>query len=214
MDLPCPLCNQHELVPFYRDPRREYLRCGHCQLISVPAHYHLSEAMERHEYDLHINSPEDEGYRHFLNRLLEPMNATLPPGSSGLDFGSGPGPTLSLMFKQAGHRVSIYDKFYAPDSTVFEQPYDFITATEVVEHLQQPITELERLWHCLKPGGVLGIMTKLALDRERFAHWHYKNDLTHISFFSRESFEWLSLHWEADLQFIANDVILLHKPTS
>lgn len=170
--------------------------------------------MERHEYDLHINSPEDEGYRHFLNRLLEPMNATLPPGSSGLDFGSGPGPTLSLMFKQAGHRVSIYDKFYAPDSTVFEQPYDFITATEVVEHLQQPITELERLWHCLKPGGVLGIMTKLALDRERFAHWHYKNDLTHISFFSRESFEWLSLHWEADLQFIANDVILLHKPTS
>jgi len=56
---------------------------------------------------------------------------------------------------------------------------------------------------------LLGIMTKLALDREAFACWHYKNDRTHVSFFSRETFTWLAAEWNAELAFVGNDVILL-----
>ncbi|GIS59730.1 MAG: hypothetical protein CM1200mP2_19550 [Planctomycetaceae bacterium] len=37
-----------------------------------------------------------------------------------------------------------------------------------------PGEELDRLWGCLSPGGVLGIMTKRVLDHEAFSRWHYK----------------------------------------
>ena len=107
--------------------------------------------------------------------------------------------------------MAIYDWYYARNESVWEQQFDFITASEVVEHLHQPGTELDRLWACLKPGGTLGIMTKLVLAREAFTTWHYKNDTTHVSFFSRNTFEWLSDQWESKARFFEKDVVLLRK---
>ena len=105
----------------------------------------------------------------------------------------------------------IYDPFYAPDSAVFQRQYDFITATEVVEHLHHPGAELDRLWACLKPGGPLAIMTKLVIARDAFARWHYKDDLTHVCFYSRPTFSWLARQRQAKLTFEGQDVIILEK---
>ena len=208
----CPLCESVKPGPFYRNKQRDFFRCPVCNLVFVKPEQFLSEEAEKAEYDLHQNGPEDAGYRKFLKRLFIPMQQDLLPGSRGLDFGAGPGPTLSVMFEEIGHRVSVYDKFYAEDPALLERQYDFITATEVVEHLHDPGCTLDMLWGCLKPGGRLGIMTKLALDRKAFARWHYKNDPTHVCFFSQETFEWLAECWQATLTFIDKDVILLDKP--
>jgi hypothetical protein len=54
-------------------------------------------------------------------------------------------------------------------------------------------------------------MTKLVQDYEAFARWHYKNDDTHICFFSRSTFEWLADQWQAELTFAGKDVILFYK---
>ena len=207
----CPLCHQADGEPFFSDARREYLRCGVCRLVFVPPRYFLAPEAEKAEYDLHENSAYDVGYRRFLGRMFEPMQARLKPDSLGLDFGSGPGPTLSVMFEEAGHTMAIYDRFYAPDTAVFSQTYDFVTATEVVEHLHRPKEELERLWCHLRPRGWLGIMTKRVLDVDSFAHWHYKNDPTHVCFFAAETFEWLAEHWGAELTIVGKDVVLLKK---
>ena len=180
----------------------------------MPPAQHLSHCDEKVEYDLHRNNPDDPGYRNFLSRLYKPMHSRLNPQSRGLDFGSGPGPTLSLMFAEAGYEMEIYDPFYADRPAVLEKQYDFITASEVVEHLRDPAGELHRLWSCLRKDGILGIMTKLVIDREAFAGWHYKNDRTHIGFFSRFTFNWLANGWRAELQFIDKDVILLSKTES
>lgn len=139
------------------------------------------------------------------------MQARLASGSSGLDFGSGPGPTLSVMFEEAGHRMAVYDPFYAPDKSPLARQYDFVTASEVVEHFCNPRVDLNRIWMCVEPGGLLGIMTKQALDRETFADWHYKTDPTHVSFFTRETFEWLANEWNAELHPVGVDVVLFSR---
>ncbi len=208
----CPLCAAPDSVDYWQDRRRGYRQCPCCRLVFVPPEHHLAPSAERAEYDLHQNDPDDPGYRRFLSRLSQPLLERLPMGASGLDFGCGPGPALAGMLQEAGHEVSLFDVFYAPDPAVFQRQYDFVTATEVVEHLARPGEELARLWSLLRPGGWLGVMTKLVRDRDAFAGWHYKNDPTHISFFSIATWHWWAAQVDAALTFLGDDVMLLQKP--
>ncbi len=208
----CPLCHSSQIdTAYFNDSRRNFYACLHCQLVFVPPEQFLSTEHEKAAYDLHQNSSEDQEYRRFLSRLFIPMHKRLNPGSRGLDFGSGPGPTLSKMFEEVGHSVALYDYFYANNPRVLTQSYDFITTSEVVEHLHHPQQELERLWNILKPGGILGIMTKRVHNREAFTRWHYKNDLTHVCFFSHSTFQWLAEKWMAILTLDGKDVVLFEK---
>jgi 2-polyprenyl-3-methyl-5-hydroxy-6-metoxy-1,4-benzoquinol methylase len=171
----------------------------------------LSAAAEKAEYDKHQNSPHDTGYRRFLGRLFTPLMAKLAPNARGLDFGSGPGPTLSVMFEEQGYPMAIFDPFYAPDASVLTQTYDFITATEVVEHLSQPGQVLTQLSAQLEPEGYLGLMTKRITSAEAFARWHYISDPTHISFFSEETFRWWAQKNSLGVEFPGPDAVILYK---
>ena len=207
----CPLCDTARAGIYHRDRRREYLRCPACELVFVPPRFFLEPRAERAEYELHENDPGDPGYRRFLSRLVEPLLERLPAGARGLDFGCGPGPGLAAMLKEKGFEVALYDPFFFPDRAPLRRPWDFIVATEVVEHLHRPGEDLARLWELLHPGGILGVMTKLVLDREAFARWHYKNDPTHVAFFSRATWTWWAERQGASLEFIGSDVILLKR---
>lgn len=210
---PCPLCGHRDGNGFHRDRRREYLRCPVCALVYVPADSHLDTAAEKSVYDLHENDPADAGYRRFLSRLSEPLLQRLGERSArGLDFGCGPGPALAQIMREAGHTVALYDPYYFPDTAVLAGDYDFIMATEVVEHLAAPGLELERLWRLLRPGGVLGLMTKLVIDQQAFRSWHYISDPTHICFFSEETLQWWAARVDAELELVAADAVLLRKP--
>ncbi|MEH6591215.1 MAG: class I SAM-dependent methyltransferase [Halioglobus sp.] len=207
----CPLCGDTNTAFFHEDKRRTYLRCARCMLVFVPPCFYLDVAAERAEYDKHRNDVDDVGYRGFLARLAVPLLERLDNDACGLDFGCGPGPALAHMLREAGHRVSVYDPYYAPDKSALCGPYDFVTATEVVEHLHLPGPELTRLWASLKPGGWFGVMTKLVLDVSAFSTWHYKNDPTHVCFFSRQTWQWWARQQGAQLYFYGADVALLRK---
>lgn len=207
----CPLCGHKNLDSFYQDKSRIYLRCLYCKLVFVPKRFWLSADDEKATYDLHENDPNDQGYRHFLSRLSTPLLKRLAPKLVGLDFGCGPGPTLSILLNEHGHQVDLYDPFYHNDPSVFHKNYDFICATEVVEHLHEPEKDFAALFKMIKQGGWLGIMTKLVIDRDAFGQWHYIRDMTHICFYSRSTFEYLAQRFEAEINFIENDVILLRK---
>ena len=207
----CPLCRDTSTYFYYEDKRRVYCQCKNCFLVFVPPAFHLSRECEKADYDKHQNSPDDEGYKTFLKRIYLPMMERLSPNSQGLDFGSGPGPTLSKMFQQAGMTVSLYDQYYAVNENALKTEYDFVTATEVLEHLRTPADTLLKVWSCVKPCGLLGIMTKLVIDKESFKSWHYKNDLTHVAFYSRETFEWLAGEWGARFSVVAKDAFIFYK---
>ena len=107
--------------------------------------------------------------------------------------------------------MAIYDPYFAPDPSVLTRQYDFVTCTEAIEHFNQPAKEWGLLLSMIKPGGWLGLMTKLATDAEAFTRWHYKNDPTHVSFFSRDTFRFLAQRDGLEVEFVGNDVILLRK---
>jgi hypothetical protein len=48
-------------------------------------------------------------------------------------------------------------------------------------------------------------------DAEAFSHWHYKNDPTHISFFSARTFRWWAADRRATLRITGPDTVLLFK---
>ena len=117
----CPLCKD-DAVEFCADRSRRYIKCPRCALVYADPGSHLSPELERAEYDLHENDPGDTRYRAFLSRLAEPLLARLEPGMHGLDFGCGPGPTLSVMLAEQGMVVNDYDPIYAADARLLAQP--------------------------------------------------------------------------------------------
>ncbi len=180
-------------------------------MVFVPESFRLSADQEKQEYDLHQNAFEDEGYRDFLSRAMTPVLQKVTPPASGLDFGCGPGPVLAAMLKEKGFEVSIYDPFYAPETQVLSKTYDFVTCTEVIEHVHEPYQTFPVLVDLLKPGAVLVIMTKRVIGEEAFGQWHYKNDQTHVCFYSEQTFQWLADHYHLDCEFETNDVVVLRK---
>lgn len=207
----CPLCGSSGVKFFYQDITREYLQCVLCELVFVPEKYWLCEEEERATYDLHQNDVRDQGYRKFLSRLTQPLLQKLKPEQKGLDFGCGPGPALAMMLEDSCHSVDLYDPFYNNNTSVFAKKYDFICATEVVEHLRDPQREFSTLFKILKPGGWLAIMTKLVMDKNAFRKWHYIRDTTHICFYHKSTFEYLARRFNATVDFVADDVILLNS---
>ncbi len=205
----CPLCNSTNTYLYHFAEDREYHHCKVCDLVFVPKEFFVSVIDEKAKYDNHKNTPTNKGYCDFLNRLLIPLQKYLDSDAKGLDFGSGPGPTLSVLMNQRGFKMDIYDIFYHDKKEVFENKYDFITTTEVIEHLHNPLNEIKKLWSCLKDGGVLGIMT--AFRPDEFKGWYYKRDLTHIIFFTPTTFEWLANFLEATFEIPDSGVVILKK---
>ncbi|MCC5813086.1 MAG: methyltransferase domain-containing protein [Ectothiorhodospiraceae bacterium] len=208
----CTLCGAGSQLRFAVVRGADYLRCPRCDLVWLAAAHRLDREAEREYYDTHENNPHDPGYRAFLNRLVEPLAARLPAGARGLDYGSGPGPTLSVMLEELGFPMRLYDPCFAPDTSVLQSSYDFVTCTETAEHFFRPDREFALLDGLLKPGGLLGLMTGIRLPHHDFQTWHYVRDPTHVSFYSPRTLEWIAAHHCWELELPSKDVAIFRKP--
>lgn len=211
MSLTCPVCEQSSLAPFQTVNNTSYYRCPTCLATVMDPASRLSGSDEKDVYALHDNNPDDPGYRRFLARLTEPLLERLEPGANGLDFGSGPGPTLAGMMEETGRPMALYDPFFHPDRSVLGCQYDFVTCTEVVEHLHYPAAVFRQLDLLIRPGGWLGVMTCFQTDDDRFANWHYRRDPTHVVFYRQDTLKWLADHFGWQLEVPAKDVALFRK---
>ncbi len=207
----CLLCRSTDLAMFHSDRNRTYLICGRCSLVQVPPEFWLSADDEKAVYDRHDNRVDDPGYRRFLGRTAQCVQRRHTPPARGLDFGCGPVPALARLLAETGFHMQCYDHFYASDPEPLNRTYDFVTATEVVEHLHDPRGSLEALWSILRPGGSLVLQTKRVLNREAFDGWHYTRDPTHVAFFALATFQWLCRRWNARAWVAERDVVVLFR---
>lgn len=208
---PCPLCRNETTELFHREVKRDYWICSRCDLVFVPPAFHPDCAAEKTRYDFHRHCLEDSGYRNFLNRLFLPVKNQLAPGACGLDFGCGQTPTLSVLFKEAGFSCADYDLYYHNNPAVLARQYDILTCSETIEHFRRPNEEIDRFLRLVKPGGWIGIMTQLRDEAPPFDQWFYKDDLTHLCFFSRKTFQTIAAIYGLKLHFFPNSVILLQR---
>lgn len=188
----CPLCATVSAHGIEHASGRQCFVCSTCALVHVAREHRLDRAGEAAHYGTHENSPDDPHYRSFLDRLLLPLVARLSPGAQGLDFGSGPGPTLSVMFEERGFPMQIYDPFFAPDQAVLQRQFDFVSCSETVEHFFDPAAEFARFDRLVRPGGWLAIMTMITPELSQFRQWHYPRDPTHVCFYAHDTMRWIA----------------------
>lgn len=189
-----------------------YLTCGCCGLVWMRESDRLNREAETAHYLTHQNDPEDARYRRFLSQLWEPMKEHLKGGDCGLDFGSGPGPTLHLMAREDGFPCAAYDPIFTPDESVLNGRYDFVTCSETAEHFFDPLGSFARLYELLKPGAWLGVMTVRYDDCILFRDWYYRRDPTHVVFYRNSTIRWLCdcFRFEEPV-FVGDRVVLLRK---
>ena len=207
----CPLCGHPGAPPFVERDGRTYLRCPACRLAFLDPALRLAPDAERARYAEHENDPDDPRYRAFLHRLAAPLTARLPAGARGLDYGAGPGPTLSVMLTEAGFPTRIWDPFFAPDPAVLDARYDFVTCTETAEHFFRPAQEFARLDGLLEPGGWLGLMTGILHPDIDFDTWWYPRDPTHVAFYAPETLAWIAERHGWAYYPVASTVALFRK---
>lgn len=104
--------------------------------------------------------------------------------------------------------MAIYDPAFFPNEEALGRRYNFITLSEVAEHLHAPGTVFDMLWPMVMPGGRLGIMTRFFTADVDIKSWFYKNDDTHVCFYSTETFEYLARRLNAQLHLERNVAIL------
>jgi len=208
--LDCPLCHQLTSEALTVQGRSLH-RCPRCRLVFADPSEHPSAADARDRYRHHRNSIADAGYVAFLNQAVEPALKYLRPGGVGLDFGSGPHPTLSALVKRQGFACDDYDPIFGPAQDRSKR-YDFIFATECFEHFVDPAAELDLIQTLLKPGGVLTVMTERWDDKTDFSTWYYLRDFTHVAFYHPRTFAWIGERYGFSAVYSdAERVIVLRK---
>ncbi len=120
-----------------------------------------------------------------------------------LDWGSGPEPVASELLRERGFQVESYDPLFGPPLPHEHQRFDIILCIEVAEHFKNPPADVTAMARYLKPGGLLAVhthtlpmetLTGAAEDLARFFNsWWYKEDPTHVAFYSETSLRALGL---------------------
>lgn len=212
----CPLCDRPSRPFYHRGPRDpapgDYRRCHHCGLITLERARWLPRDAEHAYYRTHENRPDDQGYRAHLERLIAPLCRTIPAPATGLDWGCGPQPVLASLLRARGYTLEVWDPAFAPQRP--RPPaagWDFISCTEVLEHLHHPRETLSELVAALVPGGILAVMTEWPPTAAGFRYWHYRRDPTHVAFYGPGTLSWIAKQLDCTLELPAPDIALFRR---
>jgi pseudouridine kinase len=190
----CVFCLGSDLENFTAGGK-PYFRCGDCGGIFLSRDFLPSAEDEKKRYELHRNSGDDQGFRTYLERFIDPVLASVARAAGDervrtvFDYGSGPEPVLVALLREHGFDVRGWDPFFAPDTLPFEGGADLVVCHEVAEHFFEPRRDFDRMAATVKPGGYLAVGTMtLPSDgtdtKSYFSSWWYRQDSTHVAFYT------------------------------
>jgi predicted TPR repeat methyltransferase len=210
----CKICDATTRT--IRDEKKElsYYRCESCGFVYLDDKYIVDSEREKDQYEMHQNSFESLGYvkmfEDFITEAIIPYEEHI---ETALEFGCGSGPVLAELLRRRGMEVDQYDLYFFPHKVYEGKKYDLITSTEVFEHLQNPIAILETLVEHTQDNGYIALMTRFPSAEDKiFLDWWYRRDVTHISFFTPQSFEIMAQKTGLKmLQTINDNIVVFQK---
>ncbi len=216
----CHIC-QHPSEPFGQTAvlfqyRVAYFRCTHCGFMQTEAPYWLSEA-----YTEAIAS-QDVGAisRNVMNASLTSslLTTVFPRFTRGVDFGGGHGVFVRLM-RDRGYPFFWKDLYAANHfARGFEydaaQSYDLVTAFEVLEHLVDPLRDLESLM--AHAPNVLVSTLLVPQPTPALDDWWYYSPSSgqHVSFYTEKALEIIAQRFGRYVQSAGGYHLFSKEPVS
>jgi SAM-dependent methyltransferase len=209
-----PICNicKSENVEHYLDKDVwELLRCRNCNLVfvgNIPSDENLRVMYDRYFFSDGQKAP-SEGlelesnptYRNALKRVHALEKTGFKEGKL-LDVGCGTGIFLkgASSFDSMGLDVSEYGVAFAVDNlgvrakqgSVFDcgsenGPFDVVTMWDVIEHVSDPDSYMEKVSEIVRPGGLLALSTgniDSMMFRFQKTNWHLLIPPLHLFYFN------------------------------
>jgi SAM-dependent methyltransferase len=193
---------------------KTYHTCGGCGYRFLDEMHVVDHDAEFKNYQKHDNSFACGGYvKMFEDLITQVINPYKSHIKTALDFGCGEGQVLGTLLTQQGIETDHYDLYFYPQKVYENKTYDLITSTEVFEHLKNPSGVFEKLTKHLNPKGYLILMTKFTPNKDdEFLKWWYIRDITHIGFFTPQSFEILARNYGLTLiKTLNDDTVIFQK---
>lgn len=206
----CSLCFSDTNL-FSKARQRVYHRCPNCDAIFVDHTFQLPPDQEKERYLLHRNDVNDSGYQKFVSPIVETVFKEQKPQNAGLDFGSGSGPVITKLLRDHHYTITTYDPIFDPDTEALLKKYKYITCCEVIEHFYNPAQEFELLSSLLQKPGTLYCKTYLFNSSITFDSWWYKNDPTHVFFYTEKTILWIAKQFGFVEVIFHEDLIVLKK---
>ncbi len=191
-----------------------YYRCDDCCCVFEDEQYFLSADKEKERYDTHNNDVEDVRYQRFVSPVVHQVRQHFDNDALGLDFGAGSGPVITKLLNDAGYHLDRYDPYYFPDKDLEHQYYDYIVCCETMEHFYQPMKEFRWMKELLKEGGIFFGKTKMIpdkIDAEYFDGFGYKNDPTHVVFYTERTMHRIREMLNLSEFYLSDGIIILKK---
>ncbi len=213
----CTVCGRKD-PENWNIKNRKYRYCHGCGFIQLAPEHFPERQAEKTRYLQHTNTAADSRYAAYLqNFLTSSFYPYVRESSTVLDFGCGPEPVLVKILQHEGFTVDCYDPFFAPDVPWKTKTYDAVTAVEVFEHLQDPAGELESLTAVVQNNGHIILRTMLHTEKkDAFSCWWYREDVTHVSFFSERTIKTLAIQYSLSIISMKNscEIVLKKQPRS
>ena len=190
----CPFCNSSNIYSI-KEKKKIFWRCNYCHGIFLDSQFFLKPSEQKKRYDCHNNNVTDSGYRKFLEDFIFPVFLYIKnPIATVLDFGCGPCDESGIsnlnqvvIDSIQSHKIELvqWDPYFYPDENSLKKQYDLVFCLEVAEHFENPEEGFCNLSRVCKAGGFVAIGTMLVPDTDTtFKKWWYKNDSTHVAFYS------------------------------
>lgn len=205
----CRIC-EHPTRLFFKG-YYDFYQCLSCKSVQRHPSTYPSLQEEKKRYEQHNNDVNDLNYQQFVKPIVNEVLKNHQPNEKGLDFGSGTGPVITKLLKDKDYYIQTYDPIFDNNKAVLQQQYHFIVCCEVMEHFHDPKKEFTLLKSLLLPGGKLYCMTDLYSVNIDFDKWYYKNDPTHVFFYSKKSLEYIKRKWGFSKLKIASRLITFSK---